>query len=323
VNLKASSETDLHPDSPGNYAAALTDAPAEFELEEFISGDVGTVDGSLTSYWLQVRGRTHVKSAEGRFGLSPGTWICLGRGSAPVLEAMPESRVIGLVGPSESMQRLTLPLDLELFPGIGTLSQADQSRAIELWTAARRANHAPVGDTSPYSRGVRAFLAHACTGQMDLQMLVHRAPGRSHQRRSQIFQRLQKALLYVLGHSERVVRAEELAALTNYSTWGLTRTLSDVYGYGLQAASFRARTTRAGWLVSNSRLTITEISAQCGFESPAAFARAFKQRYGVSASQYRASPQPVESTDSVFRPDYVNGAAPVRCSQCGSNERNT
>jgi AraC family transcriptional regulator len=207
------------------------------------------------------------------------------------------------------MQRLTLPLDLELFPGIGMLSPADQSAALELWTAARRASHTPAGRTSPYSQGVRSLLVHACTGQQDLRMLVDRAPGRSYQRRRQIFRRLQRALLYVIGHSERVVTAEELAAFTSYSTWGLSKILSDVYGYGPRAASFRSRMTRAGWLLKNSRLSITEVSAQCGFESSASFARSFKQQHGMTASQFRASPQHLDPMQSMLRPDYVSGVS--------------
>jgi AraC family transcriptional regulator len=37
----------------------------------------------------------------------------------------------------------------------------------------------------------------------------------------------------------------------------------------------------------NSHLTITDIALQCGFPSSAAFSRAFKERFGVSATVFR------------------------------------
>jgi AraC family transcriptional regulator len=44
----------------------------------------------------------------------------------------------------------------------------------------------------------------------------------------------------------------------------------------------------ASRLVNNPRDSVTDIAMACGFSSPSVFARAFKERFGVSASQWRA-----------------------------------
>ncbi len=49
----------------------------------------------------------------------------------------------------------------------------------------------------------------------------------------------------------------------------------------------RCRLQRAKFMLMNTNMTMGEIQAMCGFESPSYFSRAFKTEYGVSPSEFR------------------------------------
>ena len=51
----------------------------------------------------------------------------------------------------------------------------------------------------------------------------------------------------------------------------------------------------ASQLIDNPKKSITEIAFDCGFSGSATFARAFKESFGISASQYRSGERPVDS----------------------------
>jgi AraC family transcriptional regulator len=98
---------------------------------------------------------------------------------------------------------------------------------------------------------------------------------------------MQRAHLYLEGHRDRVVRISELAELTNFSSWYLSKTFQSLYEESPQALSARLRLERAADLLRDTTMMIGEVAAASGFDNCCSFARAFRARFGVSASQYR------------------------------------
>ena len=98
---------------------------------------------------------------------------------------------------------------------------------------------------------------------------------------------MQRAHLFLEGNLERAVRVSELAALCNVSIWYFTKTFHALYGEGPQAAAARLRLQHETTLLSDTRLSVSEVGAACGFENNCSFSRAFRARYGMPPSLYR------------------------------------
>ena len=109
----------------------------------------------------------------------------------------------------------------------------------------------------------------------------------------QVFGRMQRARMYLEGNSHRVVRIGELAELTNFSSWYLSKTFQSLYEESPQSLSARLRLERAALLLRETDMMIGEVASCSGFDNCCSFARAFRARYGTSASRYREGLLPV------------------------------
>lgn len=230
------------------------------------------------SAWVQVRGSAEVVAREGRFRLRAGDWIAFDRESAPEIQAGRHGTTLGIVASPGSRCR-------ELPPGRGRLSRADLAIVMRLWRCGRDADPAEQVALADASRWMEALsLAIDRTGQRSE---LGRCPGRSTRRKQQVYARMQRARLYLEGNRHRVVRLGELAELTSFSSWYLSKTFHEIYEESPQAASVRLRLEHACELLAETELAIGEIGAACGFDNNCSFARAFRKRYGMSASGYR------------------------------------
>ena len=85
------------------------------------------------------------------------------------------------------------------------------------------------------------------------------------------------------------MRLTELAELTSFSSWYLSKTFHCIYDESPQAASVRLRLERACELLAQSDCAIGEVGAACGFDNSCSFARAFRARFRLTATAYRES----------------------------------
>lgn len=249
------------------------------------------------SIWFQVRGRARLSAREGEFTLGPGEWLALERDSAPDVLAGPQGLTLGLVLPADGAAR-GRP---ELLPGRGAMTSRDLRIALRLWRngqrlstlAARDAVHAQVPQAQAQQvqaqRALQLLLTHLVAQQRGMEAAIARCPGRSIRRKRQVFGRMQRARLFLEGHRHRVVRLTELAELTSFSSWYLSKTFHGIYDESPQAASVRLRLERACELLAQSDCAIGEVGAACGFDNSCSFARAFRARFRVTASAYRES----------------------------------
>ena len=241
-------------------------------------GDELRIGGDRVGYsaWLVLRGRMTVHSREGEFHLRSREWLMLEGDAGPCGRVGPNGIAIVIrLAREEAGRHGADDTGNALFSGCGSLMPGMRLEALRLW----RTCHA-MGLEARAS----ALLARMQHHQAEV---VERCPGRSLGRRRQIFARLQRARLYMQGHAGMCARIGELARWSHFSPWYFSKLFQSVYGLAPQQYAARLRLDQARRLLVEGRLPVTEVSLASGFESPCSFARAFRARYGVSASEYR------------------------------------
>lgn len=245
------------------------------------------LSGAQFSIWVQMRGSSWVEAREGRFPLRRGDWIAFDRESRPSVQTDRNGLCLGLGLNGDALQAIARFADSGLYAGRGRVAPGDARLLMRLWrSAATRLRHDGGADA------LRPILLQLAGIQHELARRAQDCPGRSRSRKRQVFARLQRARLYLEGHCDRVVRIGELAELTSFSSWYFSKTFHALYGESPQAASARMRLERAAELLRGSSMMIGEVAAASGFDNCCSFARAFRARFGMSASQFRAVPAP-------------------------------
>ena len=102
--------------------------------------------------------------------------------------------------------------------------------------------------------------------------------------------RINRVMDYAESNLESDLTLKELADIAGFSPFHFHRVFSGVVGETLYGFIQRIRLEKAATkLVQNPKKSITQIGLECGFASSSAFARAFKEKYGCSASEWRFS----------------------------------
>ncbi|MEG2802586.1 helix-turn-helix transcriptional regulator [Stenotrophomonas sp.] len=235
--------------------------------------------GTTFTVWMQLRGSAWVESKEGRFRLRQREWIAFEKESRPMIQAGRDGLCIGLSLTPDALRALGQLEDCSLYAGRGSMSRGEVRVALRLWRDA-------LASGQP-AQSLRPVLLHLASLQRVLASGVQRCPGRSRVRKRQVFGRMQRARLFLEGNSHRVVRIGELAELTNFSSWYLSKTFQSLYEESPQSLSARLRLERAADLLRDTDMMIGEVAAASGFDNCCSFARAFRARYGQSASGFR------------------------------------
>src|SRR6187402_495306 len=91
-----------------------------------------------------------------------------------------------------------------------------------------------------------------------------------------------------LEHDCDLPSTATLASIANFSAFHFMRIYRALAGESLGSTVQPLRLARAAHLLAASAEPISEIAGRVGFETPQAFARAFRQKYGVAPSDARA-----------------------------------
>jgi AraC family transcriptional regulator len=103
--------------------------------------------------------------------------------------------------------------------------------------------------------------------------------------------RLQRVLSFIDGHLVGDLCVAALADVAGVSKFHFHRVFTAFFGMGVYRFVRLVRLKRAAWrLAYRSGDSVLEIALDAGYESPEAFARAFKQRAGQTPSEFRAAP---------------------------------
>ncbi|GHA81070.1 transcriptional regulator [Lysobacter bugurensis] len=245
--------------------------------------------GAVFTLWLQLRGSSWIEAKEGRFRLRSGDWIAFERDSRPALQSDRHGVCIGLSLTQDALRTIGRLADSTFYAGRGHVSRSDARTTLRLWREASRRLTAQEPGAAADVGALWPLLLHLTGLQADLAARVERCPGRSRNRKRQVFARLQRSLMYLEGHCDRMVRITELAELTSFSSWYFSKTFHALFDESPQAAAARLRLEHAAELLRTTSMMIGEVASASGFDNPCSFSRAFRARFGVSASRYRSA----------------------------------
>ncbi len=100
--------------------------------------------------------------------------------------------------------------------------------------------------------------------------------------------RINRAMDHIGAHLDGELRLEELARVACFSPFHFHRIFAAMAGETLGDHIRRRRLEAAAILLRDREdQPVTEIALDCGFQSPAAFARAFREWFGMSPSRWR------------------------------------
>ena len=102
-------------------------------------------------------------------------------------------------------------------------------------------------------------------------------------------ERLNRVLLYIDQHRSEKLTLETLAAVACLSPFHFHRLFRAMLGEPLGQYVQRVRLETAAFQLQSSPRDVIEIALDAGYESAAAFSRAFEQRFGVSPTDCRAA----------------------------------
>ena len=103
--------------------------------------------------------------------------------------------------------------------------------------------------------------------------------------RQEYVARVNRVIDHVDAHLDADLTLGELADVACFSRFHFHRIFSAMVGETITDYVKRIRLQNAASrLVNNPRDSVTDIAMACGFSSPSVFARAFKDKFGVSAS---------------------------------------
>lgn len=103
-----------------------------------------------------------------------------------------------------------------------------------------------------------------------------------------IIQSINNVQDYIEKNIEEPLTLPQLAEVAQFSEYYFHRTYKAVTGESLYGYIKRNRLEKAAFLlISNPKLTITDVALSVGFASSSTFAKAFKQAFGISASAFK------------------------------------
>ncbi|WP_437675338.1 AraC family transcriptional regulator [Sorangium sp. So ce131] len=106
--------------------------------------------------------------------------------------------------------------------------------------------------------------------------------------RAEYQKRVNRVIDHIQAHRAEELSLETLAAVAAFSPFHFHRVFKSMTGENLREFIQRTRLeTAAGHLVQRPHADVLEIALENGFSSASAFARAFKERFGMSASAWR------------------------------------
>jgi AraC family transcriptional regulator len=102
--------------------------------------------------------------------------------------------------------------------------------------------------------------------------------------------RFRRVLAYVEANLEGDLSVETLSGVAGYSRFHFHRQFSALFGMGAHRFVLAVRLRRAGYQLAFRGRPVIDVALDCGYESPEAFARAFKKMFDQTPSELRDNP---------------------------------
>jgi AraC-like DNA-binding protein len=265
-------------------------------------------------FHLMVQGRCHVALTSGRKeDIGPGDLILIPRGQEHVLadradrRPAPLERVIRESGydgrgafalgegdPEASTQMVCGHLGftegadhplLRMLPEAIVMTQADRARHAllddTLRLVVRRVFEDGLGASAAISRLSEVFFIEALRASID------QSPDLARILEGMTDPQIGRAIELIHRDSGKSWTVETLAQEVGMSRSRLAERFSELMGVGPIAYLADWRLQRALLLLAQPRINVREVAANVGYQSAAAFTRAFTQKFGASPSNYR------------------------------------
>lgn len=108
--------------------------------------------------------------------------------------------------------------------------------------------------------------------------------------RQEYASRINKVIDYIDENLDKELRLVHLAKVASFSPYHFHRVFKAFMGEPLGQYITRLRVQKAATQLNhNPNKSVTEVALDCGFSGSAAFARAFRDRFGMSATKWRQS----------------------------------
>jgi AraC family transcriptional regulator len=98
---------------------------------------------------------------------------------------------------------------------------------------------------------------------------------------------IEEVMRYIRAHINEPLDRETLASVAGFSIPHFHRVFRAEVGESAASYVRRLRLIRAGQKLRMGAVDITEVALAAGYDSHAAFSKAFKQQFGVSPSEFR------------------------------------
>lgn len=111
----------------------------------------------------------------------------------------------------------------------------------------------------------------------------------SNELRDEYIHRINRVIDYIEAHIGEDLPLAELAQVAEFSPFHFHRIFRAMVGETLSQFMQRIRIEKAATkIINNPKEPITQIAMECGFSGSAVFARAFRDAFGMSASEWRS-----------------------------------
>lgn len=117
------------------------------------------------------------------------------------------------------------------------------------------------------------------------------------------FKAINRAVDYINEHLNESVSLYDLAGVVNISVFHFHRIFKALLGESPGEYIQRLRLEKTIFKLQTTGLTLAEIAEQTGYQSPHALSKAFKKRFGVSPSVFRA--QPSDLSVPINEPEFL------------------
>ncbi|HYG52863.1 MAG TPA: AraC family transcriptional regulator [Flavobacteriales bacterium] len=108
---------------------------------------------------------------------------------------------------------------------------------------------------------------------------------------------VERCINYMLNHLGNDLSLDVLAGVANYSPFHFQKIFKLVKGESPKQYVARLRLEIAAhYLIIHNKRPVSAIALDCGFSSPAVFARSFKQFFGITAEEMRNLPEGKRAT---------------------------
>lgn len=237
------------------------------------------------SLCVPLAGRLQLESPDGEWEL-PVARMQVWRDGDLKIDCHPHGRWLGLTGPLATWSRHVRSLQgahQVIYPRADGCPPKLRRVLVRLARCGRGTRTMP-GDPEVL---VEAACLALIEQQRDLHGRLRHCSGRTMQRRQQTLLRLLRVRHLIEVNDGRKPDLARLARCASYSPWHLIRMYREVFGETPSEFATRLRLDRAGHMVRDTSMPVCEITEALGFESQSAFCRAFKNAFGMTATELR------------------------------------